>query len=278
MAADSGRRRVPRVGCVRFLNAKPLIDGLEPADGQTTFDVPSALLPILEAGDVDVALCPVIDYYRSRVPLRLVPVGGISCQGPTLTVRLFSRVLPHQIRCVRVDRDSHTSVALLQVLLDRCYGIRPQLLPATAEPGWPGVEAVMLIGDKVVTCPPARRLFPHHFDLGQMWYDSTQLPFVFAVWMCRQEADLGELPARLRQVRRANARRIDELVQRHAQAHGWPCGLANRYLGQLLHYEVRSAHLRAIERFASMASDLGLIDQVRPLKVWPIRETAQGRE
>src|SRR5690349_8972329 len=87
------KRRTPvRVGSVSFLNAKPLIYGLEHvAEIDLGLAVPSRLLDGLREGRFDVALLPVIDY--QRMPgLRLLTAGGICCDGPTLTVRIFSPV------------------------------------------------------------------------------------------------------------------------------------------------------------------------------------------
>src|SRR5687768_6774488 len=85
------RRRLLRVGSVSFLNAKPLIYGLEgAADVELSLAVPSGLLGGLRAGELDVALLPVIDYQRME-GLRIVPGGGIGCDGETLTVRIFSK-------------------------------------------------------------------------------------------------------------------------------------------------------------------------------------------
>jgi chorismate dehydratase len=261
-------RAAARVGCVSFLNAKPLIDGLAPQEAAVCFDVPSGLLAALESQSVDIALCPVIDYFRSRVPLRVVPVGGISCEGPTLTVRLFSRVPPQRITTVHADTDSHTSVALLQVLLSECHGIRPRIhdMPAAdanRTVADPNCEAVMLIGDKVVTSPPPRGSMPHELDLGELWHQHTGLPFVFAIWMCRHDHDPGDLPARLDALRKANASRIDQIVQRHAAAHGWPADLARRYLGELLHHDITDRDREAVEHFAARAAALGIIDDAR---------------
>src|SRR5687768_2357662 len=90
--------RVLNVGSVSFLNAKPLIFGLEiQADVNLVLDVPSRLLDGLLDGRFDVALLPVIDY--QRMPnLRVVPSGGIGCDGPTLTVRIFSPVPVERIQ------------------------------------------------------------------------------------------------------------------------------------------------------------------------------------
>src|SRR3954462_13342611 len=96
--ARPSQRDTLRIGSVSFLNAKPLIYGLErAADLELGLDVPSRLLDDLRAGRFDVALLPVIDY--QRMPgLKLLTCGGIGCDGPTLTVRVFSDVPVGQIR------------------------------------------------------------------------------------------------------------------------------------------------------------------------------------
>ena len=106
-----------RVGCVSYLNARPLIAGPDDEPGiQVRTDVSARLLADLESGDVDVALCPVFDFFSSEQDLSLVPVGAIGCEGPTLTVRLYSQVPIDEITTLHADTDSHTSVALAQVL------------------------------------------------------------------------------------------------------------------------------------------------------------------
>lgn len=270
------RKLVYRVGCVSFLNSKPLIDGLEEAapDLKVRLAVPSALLELLEGGKVDVALCPAIDYFRSKHPLMIVPSGGIGCDGTTLTVRLFSQVPLKQITQVHVDTDSHTSVALLRVILARCYGAEPRLVAFHATDGtdvaagnWP--QAMLLIGDKVVTGSPPAVRYPHQLDLGHGWKELTGLPFVFAVWMARAGTDLGDLPNVLRERRQENCGRIDELVSRHAAPHGWPDDLARSYLGQWLCYEIGPRQLEAIERFGQLCAEAGLIPQPASLRLWP---------
>ncbi len=271
-------KRVARIGCVSYLNAKPLIDGLEGlADPQVRFDVPSRLLDDLASGAVDVALCPVVDYFRSATPLVITPVGGIGCDGPTLTVRLFSRVPFDSVTHVYADTDSHTSVNLMRVLLHALHGLTPQVIDYHAreqvanhrvvdEP-----QTVLLIGDKVVTSAPPAEQYPHQMDLGEAWHNLTGLPFVFAVWMTRQGTALGDLPARLKATRIANADRIDAIVERYAAKHGWEAALARRYLGEYLRFAIGERELQAIERFAQMGQALGLWGVMHPLRLYEER-------
>jgi len=262
-----------RIGCVSFLNARPLIEGLN--EENLVFDVPSGLLAKLETGTVDIALCPVIDFYRSSAPLQIIPVGGIGCCGPTLTVKLCSRVPIDRIRCVHADTDSHTSIALLQVVLHESYGRRPQIVPyhaktsdqkRTISPS-ESPESVLLIGDKVVKAAPQRQLYSHQIDLGDAWYTLTKLPFVFAVWMARQDTDLGDIPAILNASRLANTENIDAIASRNADKHGWPSALARLYLADLLQFAIDQPQLDAIEVFAHKAHGLGLIAPPGALRV-----------
>lgn len=280
---DKTGRRVQRIGCVGYLNAKPLIEGLEGlADPAVRLDVPSALLAGLETGEVDIALCPVIDYYRSSEPLVAVPVGCIASDGPTQTVRLFSRVPIDAITHVHADIDSHTSVALLRVLFDALHSKTSEVVPfdalhdVTQGKRTPEHEAMLLIGDKVVTNAPPAETYAYQMDLGEAWKGLTGLPFVFAIWMARQGVDLGELPRVLDQQRQRNAQNTDAIADRHAASHGWEIDNARNYLGRVLSYAVGPAHVQAIELFADKAARLGLIETTKPLDLYPPTPGAPG--
>ena len=85
-------QRSLRLGAVSYLNTIPLISGLERIPGvEIVADVPARLGDRLVAGETDLSLCSIIDYQRSPVPLELVPVGQIGCDGDTRTVAIFSR-------------------------------------------------------------------------------------------------------------------------------------------------------------------------------------------
>jgi chorismate dehydratase len=215
----AARRRVLRVGSVSFLNAKPLIYGLESADDVAlSLAVPSQLLEGLRSAVLDVALLPVIDY-QQMLGLCIVPSGGIGCDGETLTVRIFSKCPVTEIRTLACDTDSHTSVALARVIFAERYGMRPVFVDWTREEAQP-CDAKLLIGDKVVCEEPPG--FEHQLDLGSAWKDLTGMPFVFAVWTARSGVDLGDLPARLTAAKRAGLTHVREIVEQHAVRRGWP--------------------------------------------------------
>src|SRR5205085_5859227 len=99
-------------------NTVPLIEGLDKLPAVTLLPtVPSRIAGMVASGEADVGLCSLVDAVRSEVPLALVPAGMIGCDGPTLTVRLFSLVPLPDVRVLHADTDSHTSVALARLLL-----------------------------------------------------------------------------------------------------------------------------------------------------------------
>ena len=265
----------PRVGSVSFLNAKPLIYGLEGPDGggagdvDLSLEVPSRLLDGMRRGRYDVALLPVIDYQRME-GLELLTAGGIGCDGPTLTVRVFSAVPMERVTTLACDTDSHTSVALARILFAERYGAAPEMVPLTdaAAPEARGVVARLLIGDKVVSAEP--RGLPHQLDLGEAWKQLTGLPFVFAIWMARRGADLGDLPLRLERAKREGLANVESIIAKEAPPRGWPLDVARRYLTQYLQFDIGPSQLRAIELFHTLAHRHGVLAHpTRPLSVLP---------
>jgi chorismate dehydratase len=251
-----------RLGSVSYLNAKPLIYGLERDPGvRLVLDVPSALLGGLQRRDYDVALLPVIDY--QRMPgLRMLTCGGIGCDGATLTVRIFSHVPFGQVRRMACDTDSHTSVALARVILAERYHTHPQFVDLKDLPGH-DADAVLLIGDKVIT--QERADFAHQIDLGEQWKLLTGLPFLFAAWMARAEAELGDLPERLATARRQGLAHVDEIVDTYGVSRGWPADVARDYLTRHLQFEVGPNQIEAVRLFHQLAHKHGAIES-------PVRE------
>jgi chorismate dehydratase len=257
MARSTAGGKTLHVGSVSFLNAKPLIYGLESDPTvKLSLDVPSRLLDGLLDERYDVALLPVIDF--QRMPgLRLVPSGGIGCDGPTLTVRIFSPVPLEQIATLACDTDSHTSVALARIVLARLYNVRPRFVDLAAG-AVKRETALLLIGDKVV-CEEPKGL-PHQLDLGDAWKRLTGLPFVFAAWIARAGVELGSLPGRLEVAKRDGLAHLDEIILRYAVPRGWPPEVAHRYLAEYLKFDVGSQHVAAIRKFHQLAFEEGLID------------------
>ena len=137
-----------------------------------------------------------------------------------------------------------------------------------------GPEALLLIGDKVVTDPPEG--YGWEIDLGAAWRELTDLPAVFAVWAMHPKGSLwgnkrrvAEVARTLADARRRGTARAQEIATVGARAFGWPEDLARKYLTQHLQYKLTDRHRQGIEVLHALAAKHELIPRVRPLTFCP---------
>jgi chorismate dehydratase len=251
-----------RVGAVNYLNTKPLVyrlDALAPS-ADLVLDLPSRLADRLADDELDVALIPIIEYFRAGC-YSVIPDISIATRGPVLSVTLFSRKPWADIRSVALDVGSRTSAALTQVVLGHRHGIRPALcpLPLNADPETLATDAVLLIGDRAMrACLPG---FAYAYDLGQEWYEWTGLPFVFAVWAVRPGADLRGVDKALHAAKEAGLVHAGEIAYREAPLLGLDAGFARRYLTNILHFDLGPREQAGLLHFYHLAGALGLAPQ-----------------
>lgn len=269
---------VVRVGAVNYLNTKPLIhefDRLAP-QAELLLDVPSRLAEQLAAGELDVALIPVIEYFRAG-SYSLVPNIAIASRGPVLSVTLFSRKSWNEIRRVALDVGSRTSAALTQILLQKRYGVTPEILPLALEQHAEDVDAdaVLLIGDRAMrACLPG---FAHAYDLGQEWFDWTGLPFVYAVWAVREGADLVGVELALAEAKRRGLEAVGRIAQDEAPRLNLDAGFCRRYLANILHFDLGPREQAGLHHFYMLACELGLARRGVHLEYYRAAHLAQSR-
>jgi chorismate dehydratase len=186
--------RLARLGAVDYLNARPLVYGLELKTDlfSLRFDVPSKCAALLHEGSIDVGMIPSIEYVRGR-DYRIVPDVGIISDGPVASVALFTTRPIDSIRSIAADTSSRTSYALLRILCVERFGIDPdfQPMPPDAEAMLHRCDAALLIGDPALFLDH-ERLGANKIDLGEEWKALTALPFVWAFWAGRRDALSGD--------------------------------------------------------------------------------------
>lgn len=250
------------LGAVSFLNAKPLVAGLQDDPRvRLEYGVPSVLFDWLVGDRVRAALVPVVDLVADP-PVRCVSDACIASDGETLTVRVFSRVPPSQVRRLQVDGDSHTSVILARVMWQELFGHVPLTTPLRGVMPSVAEDGVLLIGDKVVAQRP--RGFAFEVDLGAAWRELTGLPFVYAVWAMQANGHVGELPELLAASRDVGVERAAQIAEREAAAADWPVEIARRYLTEYMDYRLTDRHREGMELFFRKAAEQGLL---RPVQV-----------
>ena len=264
-----------RVGAVSFLNTKPLIYTLlhqTPPNDEIEFSVhvPSRLAELLETGDLDVGLIPIIEYFRAAgqsnlSPYRIIPHTSISSHGAVRSIQLFSRVPISAIRRVGLDTSSRSSRALLQIVLAKKYDLHPEFhaCPPSIDPQSIGMDAVLLIGDAAL-----RRLgsTPYSLDLGAEWDELTGLPFVYACWVARGDVDLGNTAQILQRAKEFSLPQISKIARIEAGELDLPEKLCWDYLTHHIFYDLGESEIAGLSRFYELAVKYDLAPPGVPLR------------
>jgi predicted solute-binding protein len=112
-----------RIGCVKYLNARPLIHGWP---GHVTLGNPAALCAQLARGDLDVALVSSFELLRNPI-YRIVDDVSISSAGPVYSVFVAYRDDIFAIDEIELDPVAETSGNLLRCLLAE-LNLNPRLV------------------------------------------------------------------------------------------------------------------------------------------------------
>ncbi len=249
-----------QIGAVSYLNSKPLIEDLAELtsrEAELVLDYPSRLADDLAEGLLDVALIPSFEYFLEP-DYEIVSDACVATHGPVMSVKLYSRVHPGNIRRLALDEGSRTSAALVRIMLAERYGVSPQVEPLHLGLSTESTkaDAILLIGDRAMHLP--EEPFAEVWDLGEEWLRWTGLPFVFALWATRRSSDLGPVESALCEARDRGLARLDHIARREAAALDLDVQTAVRYLRHNLHFQLGSAEQNGLKLFQQLAVQQGL--------------------
>jgi chorismate dehydratase len=256
-----------RIGCVKYLNARPLIHGWE---GDVDFDHPSALCNKLAAGKLDVALVSSFEFLRNPI-YRIVDDVSISSNGQVYSVIVAHRGEITEIKEIELDPASETSINLLRCLLAD-LGLIPRLVGRAA--GGPVMtksalvgRAQLFIGDQAIHVRQEYANELSFWDLGEQWQKFVGLPFVYALWLIRPEvAEPKQIANALRALRDANLANLDNLVAEvvgRVAAFGQRKGVGReflwRYYTEHLRFGFEEKEKEGLRIFANLCIKHGLL-------------------
>ena len=256
---------VIRLGAVDYLNARPLVHGLDRRTDlfALRFDAPSTCATLLHEGAVDVGMIPSIEFQRGVAPYLIVDGMGIVSDGPVASVALFSARPLVEIRSIAVDTSSRTSTGLLRVLCRESFDIEPEFvpMPPAIDAMLERCDAALVIGDPALYLDP-RAVGVEKIDLGEVWSGLTGLPFVWAFWAGRP----GVLPAvaldALHDARDAGVASSDAIADAYCGSERAALGRA--YLRDNIRYGFDERAAAGLRKYYELAEKHGVIDAVRP--------------
>jgi chorismate dehydratase len=251
-----------RLGVVSYLNAAPLVYGLDADAGfELVRDVPARIADRLHAREVDLAMIPSIEYPRGDYAI--VPGVAIGSRGPVRSVGLYHRGPLEGVRRVALDVSSRSSVALLKVLLQERLGRQPEYV--VMAPDVPAMlsecEAALVIGDPALDFEgdvPS-------LDLGEEWQRQTGLPFVYAFWAGPAGAVTTAQVARLQESLRAGLAGLDAIAASYNGHAGQRRARNEAYLRSNIVFAFGHAEAAGLREFYRRAEVLGLIPKAPEL-------------
>lgn len=255
MTGQNIRDNEIRVGAVSYLNTKPLVHRFAQLAPQVklVFDLPSRLADHLAVGKLDVALIPSIEFLSNSDYAR-VSDACIGCVGPVMSVKLFSRVAPHEIQTLALDEGSRTSAAMVQIWLADCFGTRPLISSLAIGDGLRDAttDAVLLIGDRAIRTKSD--VYLQEWDLGAHWVREYQAPFVFAVWTARPGIDLGDLAFALSAARDSGVANLSQIAAEECEHVGLTHTECLAYLRDNLYFHFGEQQQRGLDLFRDRAA------------------------
>jgi chorismate dehydratase len=249
-----------RLGAVGYLNARPLVYGLEQHPRfDVRYDIPSECARLLHAHEIDVGLIPSIEYLRGPRPYAFVPGPAVTSRGPVASVAMYTRREPRDIRTVAMDSSSRTSVALVTILMRRMHDVAIEPVAMAPDLGvmLERADAALIIGDVALFLDHAAAGV-QKIDLGEAWTSATGLPFVYALWVGWPHAVTPEDAGELQRARDAGVAHTDQIAAAHCPGDAVRQSVARRYLRDNIRYFLGWEELEGLKAFYGYATELGL--------------------
>ena len=269
-----------RIGQINYLNCTPIFTSLKelyPDSGYLYVPgVPSYLNGLLREGQIQVSPSSSIEYARNHGDYRFMPDLSISACGEVRSVLLFSRSPIEQLAgaAIGLTSDSATSVVLLKILLRKYLGMT-NTFAVTDKPVATGLQefdAVLLIGDQALKESIRESDDCFVYDLGALWQRFTGLPFVFALWLVREDWYQRSRQEVILLRDRLLAAKMESLasLERIAEINKGIEGLSRKVLidyWRTISYDLTPSHLEGVRHYFRCAAEYGLIATEPELKL-----------
>jgi chorismate dehydratase len=219
---------------------------------------------LLERGEVDVALVPLIEY--QRLPnLRVIPGICVGSRRRVRSVVLASKKADlREVASVALDESSRTSATLIKILFKEFLRVEPQWTSTTPPLSEMllGNDAALIIGDPAMT-------YPHEglevFDLATLWEQQTGFGFVFAMWMTQADFVPRLAGIDFAEVRDYGLEQIDEIVDEYQKVMPLSREELTQYLTENISYSIDPEMRAGLDLYFNLARKHNLIPLLTPL-------------
>jgi aminodeoxyfutalosine synthase len=257
------------VGKIPYLNSVPFYHHFEKRQFRILPVTPRRMGVLARNNQLDAGLFSLCDYLSQKESLTVLPYC-IATRDQVKSVMLFSNHGWRELegRKIGIVDDTATSVRLLQVLLEKKYGVKAELRRMhTGVNSYEEFDAVLLIGDEAMRHQKTGlQSFELVYDLATEWYEWKKLPFVFAVWAVRNALAAWkreELSSLIQTALKKGEMDLERIGVAHAKRIGWTSTEATEYL-EGFNYHLGEREREAIDLFESLLASLeGEVDRTK---------------
>ena len=264
------------LGHINYLNCVPFFHHLACCGyhGRITSGVPAELNALLLEDAIDVSPSSSFEYGRHWERYLLLPDLSISSDGPVGSVLLFSDRALSELEDIpiAVTGESATSVNLMRVVLREWFGVKIVCDYVPEEPVETLIaqgQPVLLIGDLALQA--AASATTKVYDLGQIWKEKTGLPFVFALWIVREEVaeylpgELKRLSHSLRLSLKKALNEVNALAEEYSHTKEMTAAAIVDYWQQMS-FGLSPRHQQGLLRFFALCVKYDLLPEVPQLR------------
>lgn len=278
------------LGRIDYLNCWPLFQQLPAVLKSNRYNLisghPARLNAGLKNGEIDIS--PSSSMLLAKADAEeyfILPDITIASLTEVRSVILLSRQPLAELNHKTISLTSHslTSIFLLKIILFHFQKLDPDTINFTTGEFAPAdqlTDAALVIGNQALKLyhnPPADYIV---YDLGKLWQQFTNLPFVYALWIGRSRA-LNRQSQAIIDLHRALTEIVaglpDKLADLTAAAQTAevvseteisPAQLLS-YWQQAISYDLNQQALAGLNRFYTLAYEMNLTDRVPALKFFP---------
>ncbi len=250
---------------VNYLNTKPFLTGLKTSTIKSELEIevatPASCAAKLINGTSQIGLVPVAAI--PHIPnARIISDYCIGCDGAVGTVALFSNDPIESITSIILDYQSRTSVQLLKLLMKDYW--KKEVIYQHGEPGFElnarTGQGALVIGDRAMDLDDQ---YKFKYDLGEIWKQHANLPFVFAAWVSTKSVNENFID----QFNQALSHGLDQIPSLITKYDSRPHFSLEKYYREYLSFEMNLKKHAALKLFLEKLGFEMKEGLVRPLQM-----------
>jgi chorismate dehydratase len=235
-------------------------EGQEFVSGRLT-DLTSAL----SKGEIDVGPITLVEYLRKPDNFQMLPRLSLSSLGRSGCMLLYTRKPVYELKESRIAVPGWAvgAIALLKWLMKEMYRFEPSLVErqGSVEENLAQYDGVLMFQDQALKAATGTSDLLHVWDLGEVWWQITNTPFIYMIWAARKslpEADVAALSDLFAQAKAAYPAEREAVVAEAQNRVDMPAPVVEGYLSRF-NYDFTPAHQSGLDSYQKTVLTLATV-------------------